>query len=93
MSSNGTYEVFSGLVENRPSKFVFILSSVVIDVVNIGMAYGVIWYDRYGVDMKQTLMNKLITSICWGSIINVPMLQVLVFLTFLALIQQLWILF
>ena len=86
MSSNGTCEVFSGLIEKRPSKFLFIFSSVVIDVVNIGMAYGVIWYDRYGVDMKQTLMNKLITSICWSSIINVPMLQVLAFSTFLALI-------
>ena len=72
---NNTEELYSGLFENRSSKIFFVLVSFVIDLVNIALAYGVIWYDHFGVDLKRTLMNKLVTSICWAAIIDVPLIQ------------------
>ncbi len=79
MESNVTYniteELYSGLFENRSSKVAIILTSFIIDLVNIALAYGVIWYDHFGIDLKRTLMNKLVTSICWAAIIDVPLIQ------------------
>ena len=73
---NKTEELFTGLYEIRASTMSVVSASFVLTVINMLMAYGVIWYDRYGIDMKRTLMNKLVTSICWASIINIPLLQV-----------------
>lgn len=75
-SFNKTEELFSGLYEIRASTMSMVSTSFVLTFVNMALAYGVIWYDRYGIDMKRTLMNKLVTSTCWALIINVPLLQV-----------------
>ena len=74
-SSNITEDYFSGLFENRSSKISAVIVSFCLNILNVVLAYGIIWYDRYGIDKKQNLMNKLITSICWVLIITVPILQ------------------
>jgi hypothetical protein len=72
---NKTGEYFSGLFENRPSKISFVLISFIIDIFNIFLAYGIIWYDHFGLDIKQNLMNKLVSSVCWAAIVDVPMIH------------------
>ena len=27
--------------------------------------YGLVWYERYGTDLKRMLLNRLVSSICW----------------------------
>ena len=70
--TNKTEEYFSGLFENRASKISAVLVSFILDILNFILGYGIIWYDRYGIDIKQNLMNKLVTSICWTVTINLP---------------------
>jgi hypothetical protein len=74
---NKTEDYFSGLFENRPSKIGVIVFSFILDAMNMLLAYGIIWYDRFGLDIKQNLMNRLISSLCWAAIIDVPMIHLI----------------
>jgi hypothetical protein len=56
--------VITLLTCHRPSKFGAISAAFVIDVANAALSYGVIWYDRYGHDMKRTLMNRVTKCFC-----------------------------
>ena len=75
--ANKTEDYFSGLFENRPSKIGVIVLSFILDAFNVFLAYGIIWYDRFGLDVKQNLMNRLISSLCWAFIIDVPTIHLL----------------
>jgi hypothetical protein len=41
------------------------------------MSYSIIWYERFGSDYRRTLLNQLISSICWNivfqNMVNVPL--------------------
>jgi len=74
-AGNITEEYFTGLFENKLSKISFISGSFILDIFNIVLGYGVIWYDRFGLDIKQNLMNMLFTSLCLAAIINIPIIQ------------------
>ena len=81
MNNNNTYnsssgEIFSGLFENRFSKISIVFGSFVIDLLNAILTYGIIWYEGYGLDIKRTLINKLVSSICWAAMIEIPLLQI-----------------
>jgi hypothetical protein len=72
---NKTENHFSGLFENRASKIGAVLVAFTLDIVNVVLAYGIIWFDRFGLDITQNLMNRLVTSLCWASMINIPIIQ------------------
>ena len=44
--------------------------------------YGIIWYERYGTDLKRILVNMLVTSICWSGIVWFLIVQSLEILRF-----------
>lgn len=54
---------FSGLYQNRPSKFILIAVSILFSFANVVMSWGIIWYERFGSDNRRTLMNKLVSSV------------------------------
>ena len=60
--------VYCGVFEDRPSKYVGMVTSSILVLVNMGLLLGMIWYERYGSDNRRTLMNKLFASICWAAI-------------------------
>jgi hypothetical protein len=45
----------------------FIFAIVTIIVVT-PLAFGIIWYEKFGSDKKRTLINKLFSSFCFGII-------------------------
>jgi hypothetical protein len=69
-------DIFSGLFENRTSKTLVILLTVFIDLINLTLSYGIVWYEHYGIDRRRTLMNKLVASIHWTAMVAVPLSQI-----------------
>jgi len=59
-------EIYRGLFENRPSKFISILFAIVAASFNTILLYGIIWYEQ--VCSKRTLLNRLITGMSLSSI-------------------------
>ena len=67
MSNNTETEIvnFDVIFEDRPLKFVGICFSFVTIVIIFCLGCGMIWYEKYGSDLKRTLTNRLVSSICW----------------------------
>ena len=61
-------DYFLDLFENRPSKIIAVTSSVVLNMIYLPILYSIIWYEKFGSDKKRTVLNKLVSSICWASI-------------------------
>ena len=59
-------DFFSGLFENRISKFLSLAFSWFGSITCIGMLYSIIWYERFGSDYKRTLINRLFVFFWYG---------------------------
>ena len=64
-------DIFKGLFENHPSKLASIFFSFFTSPVNICLAYGIIWFEMNGTGNGngRTLVNKLISSLCFSGIL------------------------
>jgi hypothetical protein len=58
-------DFFAGVFENRPSKIMAVIFSVLGELALLTLLYSNIWYERFGSDNKRTLLNKLVSSLCW----------------------------
>ncbi len=58
-------EYFEGLFENRISKIVVVVVASVLTVVIFLATYGIIWFERFGSDLKRIFINKMVSSVCW----------------------------
>ena len=65
---NSTVDYFSGLFENRTSKVAFMAIAIILMISSSIMCYSIVWYERYGLDTKQTMLNKLFAVLCWTGI-------------------------
>jgi hypothetical protein len=75
--SNSSGDFFAGVFENRPSKIIFMTFTFVAIPVVLLLLYSIIWYERFGLDAKRTIVNKLTSSFCWTGIqfvilVNIP---------------------
>jgi hypothetical protein len=66
MANQGDF--FSGLFENRPSKFVFMAASLVLIPLSNSLAYTIVWYERHGSVAKGTIVNRMFSLVCWCNI-------------------------
>ena len=66
-SFSATGDFFEMLYLPRPSKFIITATAFVLVSVNLLLLYGVIWFERFGSDLKRTLINKFVASICWAT--------------------------
>ncbi len=57
---------FHRLLENRTSKVLAILLSVLLSVFVSASASGIIWYERFGSDLQRIFTNKMVSSVCWS---------------------------
>ena len=73
-STSGDY--FGGLFEHRLSKVLIMSLSIILNIVSVTLCYSVVWYEKYGLDAKQTMLNRLFSLICWTGI------EQLMFVTF-----------
>ena len=62
---NNKEDFFTGLFENRPSKTFAVIFSCLGGSIVLSLLYSIIWYERFGSDNKRTLLNKLVSSLCW----------------------------
>ena len=66
-SFNATGDFFEMLYFPRASKFIIMTSAFILVSFNLVLLYGVIWFERFGSDLKRTLVNKFVASICWAT--------------------------
>ena len=57
---------FDGLCENRPSKIIGIVLASILPVFACLPAVGIIWFERFGSDLKRIFINKLVSSVFWN---------------------------
>ena len=72
---NTSNDFFSGLFEDRPIKTIGVVSAVASGFVYIPMFVGIVWFERFGSDKKRTILNKLVSSICYLGIFYLIVLQ------------------
>ncbi len=65
-SSNETVLFFNGLHEKRISKTLGLVIGSTLPVVICLSATGVIWFERFGSDLKRIFINRAVSSICWN---------------------------
>ena len=67
MSLNTTTDKidFNIIFEDRPLKNVGVISSLVVIVILFCLLSGIIWFERYGSDLRRILINRLVSCICW----------------------------
>ena len=64
-------DFFGEMYETRPSKIWILVFSLILTPVNVLLLYSVIWYERFGLDLKRTLVNQAVSSMCcWGLVIE-----------------------
>ena len=59
-------DFFSGIFENRLEKNISVIFSAVGGSILMALVYGIIWFEHFGSDLKRTLLNKLVSSLCWS---------------------------
>ena len=67
-ANNSTGDYFEELFEPKISKTIFMAISVVLNLFCVALCFCVIWYERYGLDVKRTIMNQLFSKLCWTGI-------------------------
>ena len=58
-------DYFSGAFENVALKATIVSTTIVAASINLVGFYGIIWFERYGADVRRVLLNRLVSSICW----------------------------
>lgn len=61
-------DFFEELYQDRPSKVIVMIISALLTPANVILLYSVIWFEHYGSDLKRTLINKAVASMCWCGI-------------------------
>jgi hypothetical protein len=69
-------DFFYGISEKKTSKIVGIIFSITSAPIIALLLYSIIWYEKYGLDKKRTLLNKLVSSICWTAIAGNTFVQI-----------------
>ena len=55
-------------LEHNPFKHIFVIISILIIVVTVVVTTLIIWYEKFGSDKKRTIINQLVSLICWNLI-------------------------
>ena len=71
------YNYYSPLMEGNPYRYVLATITILIMIASLIMCYSIIWIERFGSDKKRTIINQLVTSLCWTFITWNSTVQVL----------------
>ena len=76
-SSNLTYYYnFDGLTGSSGLKAACMAFSAVFIPIDLLLMYSIIWYEHFGNDAKQTIINKFLSSACWTCFYSIFTVQV-----------------
>jgi hypothetical protein len=56
---------FCEVFRNSPVKVILIICCLLFSLLNIALSLGLIWFERFGSDKRRTLLNKLVSSLCY----------------------------
>jgi hypothetical protein len=59
---------FDGLNINRPSKFIGAFTALLLMALNTLAFLGIIWFEKFGSDLKRIFINRIVTSVAWSAI-------------------------
>ena len=68
-------DFFSGLYASSPFKLTAVTFSVTFSLVLLPFLFGMIWKERYGLDIKRVITNRLISSLAWSCIAYITVVQ------------------
>ena len=75
--SHGDCNFFRSLLENYPYRYSTVGLCLAMISVIVPMFYSIIWYERFGSDKKRTIINQLVSEICWNAIFGCITVQTL----------------
>jgi hypothetical protein len=61
-------DFFKGLFENRPTKIISALFSALFAIIILPLLYTIVWFEKNGSNQKRTLLDKLVSTVCWTCI-------------------------
>ena len=66
---------FASLSDHRPSKIVGAILAPLLLSVNVLAFWGIIWFERFGSDLKRLFINQIVVSVAWSSIAWLVLIQ------------------
>lgn len=82
--SNQTELIFSGLLENNPTKIGITVLAAMLTLLCGGLSFGAVWYDLHGFDRYRTVINRIPTAMsltCLCGITTMEVVEMLIFYT------------
>ncbi len=77
IKNNGlTENLFQGLLEHSNSRIIFICFSSLITIFVILLNCGIIWYEKFGSNLRRIFINKMISSVCWCAVTFLILVQI-----------------
>jgi hypothetical protein len=73
---NETSIVCSGEEGHNVAESIAIAASVLLSLTLLASLYGIIWFERFGTDLKRTLIDQLFASVCWYLMTAVLFVQI-----------------
>ena len=61
-----TADVFADLYNKGSLQIVCIIVATILSVLTSAATFGIIWFERFGSDLKRMFTNKMVSSICWS---------------------------
>ena len=74
-SDESTEDFYHGFFQMRLSLILFASYSVIVTPIAIGFLYSIIWYEHNGSESRRTLVNQLVSPICWTCIAYIAIPQ------------------
>jgi hypothetical protein len=75
-------DFYQGYFQKRPSLFLFLIYSVIINAITLSLFLYIIWFEHNGPDARRNLINRLVSPICVVSIVYIIFPQSMDFLRF-----------
>jgi len=75
-SSGYSEDFFEGLMENRLSKIFSIILASSLTFLVFSSACGIIWFEKFGSDLRRLFINKMLSSVCWSVVAMLILVQV-----------------
>ena len=67
---------FKGLIQNRATKTVGVILSIILTLCTSLSLFGIIWFERFGSDLKRMFINRAVSSLCWTILVYFTIIQV-----------------
>ena len=56
-------------LDNNPHKYVVVAWTIILMLVSNVMSCSIIYYEKFGSDKKRTIINQLVSMMCWNFIV------------------------